>query len=73
MNKKMIERIAVFALAAFSIGYFVYQVAYGMTMPMNGTMTTHTGPQRDKLIDPLKELFRWLTDIWCFGGEGLRS
>jgi hypothetical protein len=29
MNKKMIERIAVFALAAFLVGYFVYQVAYG--------------------------------------------
>jgi hypothetical protein len=29
MNKKTIERIAVFALAAFLVGYFVYQVAYG--------------------------------------------
>jgi hypothetical protein len=27
MNK--IERIALFALAAFLVGYFVYQVAYG--------------------------------------------
>ncbi|MFZ0511756.1 MAG: hypothetical protein WAM14_09140 [Candidatus Nitrosopolaris sp.] len=26
MNKKTIERIAVLALAAFLIGYFVYQV-----------------------------------------------
>jgi hypothetical protein len=29
MNKKTIERIAVFALAAFFVGYFAYQVAYG--------------------------------------------
>src|SRR5215813_4054537 len=29
MNKKTIERIAVFALAAFLVGYFAYQVAYG--------------------------------------------
>ena len=43
MNKKTIERITVFALAAFLIGYFVYQVAYGMTMPMNGTMTITQG------------------------------
>jgi hypothetical protein len=41
MNKKHAERIAVFALAAFLIGYFIYQVAYGMPMTMgpNGTMT----------------------------------
>jgi hypothetical protein len=43
MNKKMIERIAVFALAAFLIGYFVYQVAYGMIMGPNGTMTMTQG------------------------------
>src|SRR5262249_35420447 len=36
-----IERIAVFALAAFLVGYFCYQVAYGMEMivPSNGTIT----------------------------------
>jgi hypothetical protein len=38
MNKKTIERIAVFALAAFLVGYFCYQVAYGMTIGRNGTM-----------------------------------
>jgi hypothetical protein len=43
MNKQTIERIAVFALAAFLIGYFVYQVAYGMIMGPNGTMTMTQG------------------------------
>jgi len=28
-EQKRIERIAVFALAAFLVGYFIYQVAYG--------------------------------------------
>jgi hypothetical protein len=35
MNKKTIERMATIALAAFLVGYFVYQVAYGMTMNGN--------------------------------------
>jgi hypothetical protein len=39
MNKKTIERIAVFALAALLVGYFIYQVAYGYTIGRNGTMT----------------------------------
>ena len=43
MNKKTIERIAVFALAAFLVGYFVYQVAYGYTIGRNGTMTMTQG------------------------------
>ncbi|MFY9794075.1 MAG: hypothetical protein WAK17_16420 [Candidatus Nitrosopolaris sp.] len=38
MNKKRIERIATIGLAAFLVGYFVYQVAYGMTMGPSGTM-----------------------------------
>ena len=42
MNKKQ-ERIAIIALAAFLIGYFCYQVAYGMTMGPNGTMTITQG------------------------------
>ena len=29
MNKKQTERIAIIALAAFLVGYFAYQVAYG--------------------------------------------
>jgi len=41
MNKKTIERIATLALAAFLIGYFVHQVAYGMTMGPKGTMTRY--------------------------------
>jgi hypothetical protein len=44
MNKKTIERIAVFALAAFLVGYFAYQVAYGYTIGSNGTVTIH-GPK----------------------------
>jgi hypothetical protein len=41
LDKKNIERIAVFALAAFLVGYFCYQVVYGMEMlvPSNGTIT----------------------------------
>jgi hypothetical protein len=37
MNKKRIERIAVFALAAFFVGYFVYQVAYGYNVGNEGS------------------------------------
>ena len=39
MNKKTLERIAVFVLAAFLIGYFIYQVAYASsyTNYLNGT------------------------------------
>jgi hypothetical protein len=39
MNKKTIERIAVFVLAAFLVVYFCYQIAYGYTIGQNGTMT----------------------------------
>jgi hypothetical protein len=42
-NKRTIERIAIIALAAFLIAYFCYQVAYGMTMGPNGTMTITQG------------------------------
>ena len=52
MNKKRIERIAVFALAAFLVGYFVYQVAYGMTMGPNGTMTVTQGSVSATLTAP---------------------
>jgi hypothetical protein len=40
-NKRTIERIATIALAAFLVVYFVYQVAYGITIGSNGTYTIH--------------------------------
>jgi len=44
LSKKQ-ERIAIIALAAFLVGYFAYQVAYGveMTIGPNGKMTLPPG------------------------------
>jgi hypothetical protein len=46
-NKKTIERIAIIGLAAFTIGYFVYQVAYGIAMTVlpNGKIMVTDVPQ----------------------------
>jgi hypothetical protein len=47
MNKKQTERIATIALAAFLIGYFCYQVAYGAEVDcgsFKGWNVTTTGP-----------------------------
>jgi len=42
MNKQT-ERITIIGLLAFLVGYFMYQVAYGLTIGSNGTYTIH-GP-----------------------------
>jgi hypothetical protein len=40
MSKKQAERIAVFVLAAFLVGYFCYQVAYGIEMTIGPNAMT---------------------------------
>jgi len=44
MNKKTIERIATIAVAAFLVGMFFYQVAYGKEIGKKGIWATYSGP-----------------------------